>query len=75
VGKDAVIKLADSETGKVIAKDTEAHSYFPTTKVEELTDREAIDVVKYVNENIFVTGDDIGVVKVPPVLLLLLPDA
>ena len=67
VGKDAVIKLADSETGKVIAKDTEAHSYFPS-KVEGLTGREAIDVVKYVNENIFVTGDDIGVVKVPPFL-------
>jgi WD40 repeat protein len=30
VGKDAVIKLADAETGKVIAKDTEAHTYSPT---------------------------------------------
>ena len=27
VGKDKVIKLADSETGKVLAKDTEAHTY------------------------------------------------
>jgi WD40 repeat protein len=27
VGKDAVIKIADAETGKVIAKDTEAHMY------------------------------------------------
>lgn len=26
VGKDGVIKLADSETGKVVSKDTEAHS-------------------------------------------------
>ena len=26
VGKDGVIKLADSETGKVTAKDTEAHT-------------------------------------------------
>jgi len=26
VGKDGVIKLADSETGKVTAKDTDAHS-------------------------------------------------
>ena len=30
----------------------------------EANNRDAIDVVKYVNENIFVTGDDIGVVKV-----------
>jgi len=26
VGKDAVIKVADTETGKVVSKDTEAHS-------------------------------------------------
>jgi len=26
VGKDGVIKIADSETGKVIAKDMEAHT-------------------------------------------------
>jgi hypothetical protein len=26
--------------------------------------REAIDAVKHINENIFVTGDDMGVVKV-----------
>jgi len=30
----------------------------------EANDRDAIDLVKYVTENIFVTGDDIGVVKV-----------
>jgi WD repeat-containing protein 55 len=27
VGRDGVIKLADSETGKVIAKDVDAHTY------------------------------------------------
>jgi WD40 repeat protein len=27
IGKDSVIKVANSETGKVISKDTEAHSY------------------------------------------------
>src|SRR5271170_6146176 len=62
VGKDTVIKMADSETGKVVVKDMEAHSYDQNWK--ELIIREAINAVKYVNENIFVTGDDIGVVKV-----------
>lgn len=29
VGKDRVIKLADSETGRVVSKDIEAHKYSP----------------------------------------------
>jgi WD repeat-containing protein 55 len=29
VGRDSVIKIANSETGKVTAKDMQAHSYCP----------------------------------------------
>jgi hypothetical protein len=57
-----VIKLADSETGKVVMKDMEAHTFKAIP--DSANDSEAIDAVKYVNENAFVTGDDIGVVKV-----------
>jgi len=63
VGKDGVIKIADSETGKVTAKDMEAHTFAGHQRIS-LIRRDAIDAVKYMNENIFVTGDDIGVVKV-----------
>ena len=63
VGKDGVIKIADSETGKVTAKDTGAHTFCRPQRIS-LIGREAIDAVKYVNENIFVTGDDVGIVRV-----------
>jgi WD repeat-containing protein 55 len=64
IGKDSVIKMADSETGKVVMKDVEAHTLNQFLK--SANSREAINTIKYVSENAFVTGDDIGVAKVFP---------
>ena len=63
-----MIKVADSETGKVAAKDMEAHT-FVSISFSQTHPRDAINVVKYVNENILVTGDDIGIVKVQPIFV------
>jgi len=63
-----VVKVADPETGKVAARDMEAHA-FVSISFSQTYLRDAINVVKYVNENIFVTGDDTGIVKVQTILI------
>jgi len=68
VGRDGVIKVADPETGKITAKDMEAHA-FVSISFSQTHPRDAINVVKYVNQNIFVTGDDIGIVKAQPIFI------
>ncbi|CCG84999.1 protein of unknown function [Taphrina deformans PYCC 5710] len=49
VGADAVIKRADSHSGKVVQKWVSAH-------------RDTINVVRWANESVFCTGDDSGTV-------------
>lgn len=51
VGVEGVIKLADSRTGQVRRKWTDVHA------------GEAINVVAWINAEVFCTGDDAGVIK------------
>ncbi|EEB07018.1 WDR55 family WD repeat protein [Schizosaccharomyces japonicus yFS275] len=57
-GSDKVIKLAASETGRVSAK------WSASTASEAGTSGEAYSVIQWLNNDIFVTGDDAGQVGV-----------